>query len=75
MPEFVIMTKDGEKRLLDAGDVRHIKLFEEIGYRMTGKGFDEDSAALVEEGIQLPVLRLEKVLEQKLDKVIRILLD
>lgn len=75
MPEFVIITKDHEKRLLDADDERHIKLFEEIGYRMTGKGFDEDNADLVEEGIQQPIAKREKVLEQKFDKVIRILLD
>ena len=74
MPDFVVMTKDREKRILAASDEKHIKLFEEIGYRMTGKGFDEDSAALVEEGIQRPVLKREKELERKFDRVISVLM-
>lgn len=74
MRDFVIMTKDCEKRILAADDEQHIKLLEEIGYRITGWGYDEDSAPLVEESIQRPVLKREKALEQKFDKVIKVLM-
>ena len=74
MRDFVIMTKDCEKRILAADDEQHIKLLEEIGYRITGRGYDEDSAPLVEESIQRPVAKREKVLEQKFDKVIKVLM-
>lgn len=75
MHEFVIMTKEREKIILAADDETHIRFFEEIGYRMTGKGFDEASARDLEKCIQQPVIKREKALEEKFDKVISILMN
>lgn len=75
MQDFVIMTKGREKRLLAADDEKHIKLLEEIGYRMTGKGCDEAAAHDVEVGIQRPVAEREKALEHKIDKIVSVLMD
>lgn len=59
MQEFVIMTKDCEKYILAVDDKRHISLFEEIGYRMTGRGFDEEITPLAEKNIRQPVVEWE----------------
>ncbi len=74
MPEFVIMTKGSEKKLLDADDEKHIALFKELGYRQTGHGVDGNTAHDVEKGIQRPVEIINESLEEKYSRIVKILM-
>lgn len=75
MHKFVIMTNGREKRFLAADDERHIALFEEIGFKVTGKGYDEADADEVEKGAQHSVLERYKALEKQVERIRKIVLE